>query len=441
MPPTEQNPYLLDVVDPDHDMFRQSHADNPKRSSAVPAAGSSEKDNVKPDRPRSPEFLSRMSSMLPGPDAFPSIMTQQSQGRFSREVHAPLPSKALILPLLGGALDEISKFWPFLDTKSLLGMMEEQCAAGPENFHQDPCRWVTVNTLLAISIQWRTASSAINNLFPVTWPFFKNALSVFPQLSLQGKDIAACHSVLVMAIFMHGTGDMRATASLVAAAAHLARVAGLHNPDWYGSMDVNEIENHKRVFWSIQIISNNLSMRSGLPVALNDDEIEIDLPSEPTVDEAGSSSVTAAHLCRYMAQLSLLQCRILRVGRDAKKTSQSPTEFYRDISKLDHRLEEWRLGLPLELRPARVVPLSEDDLDPSIVNLQLTYFSTVWKLHQDMTNYNSRPEVSTYLLAIPELRQDFLATPWLSPTAADAARMSLLLFMKHISSPPFPLLW
>ncbi|KAK5069145.1 hypothetical protein LTR51_008691 [Lithohypha guttulata] len=382
-----------------------------------------------------------IGTMFPNQALFSVLRAQQDQRCFPQAVFSPLPPEVFARQFVENALDEIGKFWPLLDTTSMLEMMDEQYAAGLDNCHQNQARWALVNALLAMSVQWKAASSATNGLFPMSWTYFKNAFSVFPQLVIQGRDLVACQAVLIMAMFMQGTGDARATSSLIATAAHLAQIIGLHNRDSYPNMNIAEAERHRRVFWSVHVVSNNVAMKCGVSVPLDDDEIEIELPSEIPSVGVGHIGSTNQNLFRYMAQLSIIQSKILTlVRRRVKMLGQNPAEFFKRIARLDHQLEDWKSGLPIVLRPMTNIVLSESDLDSSTVHLHLAYYATAYKLHASIAHCDSRADMRSEIAKSLYSTRDVLTMSWSSPTPVNGARAAIFL-MQHVTSLALPQLW
>ena len=379
--------------------------------------------------------------MLPAEAVVESLKVRQDHNCFSHRVFAPLIRQALTSQFVESALYDIGRSWPIFDTELILTMMNEQCVAGLDNCHQDTTRWATVSGFLALAIQWKAVSGGIKDLFPISWEYFKNAFSIFPQLMVQGKDIRACWAVLIMVMFMQGTGDMRATSSLIAAAAHLSRMVGLDRGDLYLDMDSGEAEQHRRVFWMIHIISNNVAMKGGPSAPLTDEYIEIELPSRPSPDGVADLMFSDFNLLRYMAQLSIIQSRVLKELSCGKGLQRNLDVFLRRIEELDRQLEEWKTGLPLELQPMSRTALADPELEPSITQLHLTYFATTTALRNAISHFERYRRTSNELVEDTYCRRECSNISWLSPTPRDGARASICLALQASPEPPFPQLW
>ncbi|KAM7217311.1 hypothetical protein V8F06_007368 [Rhypophila decipiens] len=393
-----------------------------------------------------PAPLATIASMLPSQTAIQYLRPQEDQaGKFlTQTIFAPVPPREYTIPLLENALEgDMGRFWPLLcDSKpALLEMVGEQyhVVAEDGSHQQHPARWATVNVLLAMAIQWKAVSTGVELLFPISWTYFKNAFSVFSQLVLLSSSgdhgVGACRAVLFMAMFMQGTADTRATSALVATASHLAQVAGLHLRNLYPMHVSSEAEEDlRRVFWTIHIISCNDAAMGGLPPSFNVDYVDVDLPSERSTSDGANSNIL-----RYMAQLSVIQSRVLAELYRAKvaSTTLSPET----IVNVTLQLQNWVSGLPPSIRPrsdhdvlpdhpARVYR-ANDDPDPSVLQLHLSYHAILCKLAFAMPR---RYDTTT---GVPICRN-----PWDHPKYAARHSMLLVLqYQRQIPSPPHPLLW
>ncbi|KAK4206868.1 hypothetical protein QBC37DRAFT_393192 [Rhypophila decipiens] len=379
-----------------------------------------------------PAHLATIAGMLPSQTVIQYLRPQEDQaGKFlTQTIFAPVPPREYTIPLLENALE------------ALLEMVGEQyhvVAEDGSHQQQDPARWATVNVLLAMAIQWKAVSTGVDVLFPMSWTYFKNAFSVFSQLVLLSSSgdhgVGACRTILFMAMFMQGTADTRATSALVATASHLAQVAGLHCRNLYPMHVSSEAEEDlRRVFWTIHIISCNDAAMGGLSPSFNVDYVDVDLPSErPTSDGANSN------ILRYMAQLSVIQSRVLAELYRAKvaSTTLSPET----IVNVTLQLQNWVSGLApsicprsdhdvLPNHPARVYR-ANDDPDPSVLQLHLSYHAILCKLAFAMPR---RYDTTT---GVPICRN-----PWDHPKYAARHSMLLVLqYQRQIPSPQYPLLW
>ncbi|KAF5531627.1 transcriptional activator Mut3p [Fusarium phyllophilum] len=127
----------------------------------------------------------------------------------------------------------------------VLKLVNDQYSAGSSNCHANPTRWATLNALIAAGIHWKADNKAIEQLFPVSWAYFKNAFAIFPEIVMSGDGIDSCKAMIAMALFMRGTADARAFTSLLSVAAHASHCIGLHLGDLHGSNDLIDMESPK----------------------------------------------------------------------------------------------------------------------------------------------------------------------------------------------------
>ncbi|KFA77624.1 hypothetical protein S40288_09245 [Stachybotrys chartarum IBT 40288] len=426
------------VAEGSHSEPCRTTTDSQRPNAVTLASTSSRDDSERPEKSNSSGSLNFIAPTSRGRNTMQSLMNRQDHGCVTQMVFAPLPRDALSITFVESVLEDVSKFWPLLDAKLLLAMMHEQNIAGLDNYYQDPPRWATVNAFLALGIQWKAASNAIGDLFPVSWAYFKNAFSIFSQLIVQGIDLRACLAVLLMALFMHGTGDMRAASSLIAAAAHLSQVVGLYRRDCNLDMGFGEAEENRRVFWMIHIISNDIPLKSGLPAPSSDDHIGIELPTQAPPNDM---TLPGTNLLRCMAQLSIIQSKVLKELYAAKPSRQSLDVYLSNVARLDHQLEDWKTGLPPELQPMSEIALSDPALEPSITHLHLAYYATAWKLRNATPHRERELGLNDELMQDASLRHELLNIQWLSPSPLNGARASVLLALHATSLPLFPQLW
>ncbi|KAM3516614.1 hypothetical protein NHJ13051_009743 [Beauveria bassiana] len=215
---------------------------------------------------------------FPTSSTMESIKAEQDLGWFSRKIFTPLPPKTHTVTLMASALRDLSELWPLFDGNWVLRVLDEQYAAGPADCHDNPARWATINAIFAIALQWKTADSALNEMFSMSWAHFKNAFSIFPELVTRAPDLETCRAILIMAIFMLGTADVRTAHSLLTSAIHSSQVIGLHRKDLHLGLSPTDAEQRERVYWTTYLLSSNAAMKYGLPTTFNDDADDADLP-------------------------------------------------------------------------------------------------------------------------------------------------------------------
>ncbi|KAG7420184.1 Oxidoreductase BOA1 [Fusarium oxysporum f. sp. rapae] len=193
------------------------------------------------------------------------IHAQKNKSNLGRTVFVPLPPKEHILHFISSALEDMYQVQSLFSTDDVLKLFIDQYSAGSSNCHANPTRWATLNALIATGIQWKAENKAIEELFPISWAYFKNAFAIFPEILMNGDGVDSCQAMIAMALFMRGTADARASTALLSAAAHAIHCIGLNLEDLYGSSDLIDIERRRRSFWTIYVLRCNASLNFDLP--------------------------------------------------------------------------------------------------------------------------------------------------------------------------------
>ena len=406
--------------------------------------------NFHRERSESPEgslpsrLPSALFSRLPGQTTVKNIGAQQDRGCLARTIFAPLPPETYLMPFMTVAMEEINKLYPLFTTESFLTLLRQQHTAGPDDCHDSPSRWATINALLAMAIQWKAANSAFEELSPMSWTHFKNAFSVFPELITRGTNVETCQALLAMAMFMHGTADARTTSHLMAAAAQSLQIIGLSRREPYLTMNPVVVEQHKRVFWITHILSSDAMMKYGLPSVFGDDDVDVELPGEDPPDSLGSFTLHGeqrpVNLFRCMAELSVIQLRIYGRLYSNMALRQNPTELLIAVAELDRKLETWKRSLPELIQPSYNGMRFSTTLDVRVVQLHFSYYHAVGKIHMALLGLGDHGESDSIPSKDVHIGRDRLDMLQSSLTRTAAARATLVL-LRNMPPQPFAYTW
>ncbi|KAF5535525.1 transcriptional activator Mut3p [Fusarium mexicanum] len=348
------------------------------------------------------------------------IHAQKNNSNIQRIVFAPLPPKEHIIHFISSALQDMYEAQWLFSTEHVLQLVNDQYSAGSSDSHANPARWATLNALFATGVHWKADNNAIQELFPISWAWFKNAFAIFPEIAINGNGIDSCQAMIAMDLFMKGTADARAYTALLSASAHAIDCIGLNSEDLCESSDLVDIEMRKRSFWTIYVLRCNASLNLDIPAP--SDQVRVELPSLGLAPDTGSS----IHQLRHMSTLALIQSRISRYS--CSSLSKSSDKMMQALAKLDNDLESWRTGLPTQIQPTPSAKV--DNLD--IIQLHLSYYASTWKVYTALAKLCNVPLTSI------EREQQNLHLSALVPTQSARATISLL---QGLSSQPFAFLW
>ncbi|KAM4056225.1 fungal specific transcription factor [Hirsutella rhossiliensis] len=303
---------------------------------------------------------------------------------FQRPVFRPLPPKPEALSLLKDYFENFNCMFPLFHQPTFMHLVERQYSSDP---YQGSGWWASLNCVLAIAHRLRVMS----NLVPQeedekAWAYLKNAMAVFPELTMRNTDLLSVQALLGMALFMQGTPNPQPTSLLIAAAIRLAHSIGLHKRGTGFNLNPIEIEQRKRVFWIAYMLDKDLCLRSGRPAAQDDDDMNVDLPDADPPDNIGNIPLAEGtgkmNLFRVICEFTVIESNVYKRLYSTKATKQSDGELLNTIGELDQELEEWKDKIPIDFRPEHEIKASHTPLILHIVMLHFTYYNCLTTIHR-----------------------------------------------------------
>ncbi|KAG5978009.1 hypothetical protein E4U55_006420 [Claviceps digitariae] len=303
---------------------------------------------------------------------------------FQRRVFRPLPPKHEALSLLQDYFENFNCMFPLYHQPTFMHLVERQYSPDP---YQGSGWWASLNCALAIAHRLRVMS----NLVPQgedekAWAYLKNAMAVFPELTMRNTDLLSVQALLGMALFMQGTPNPQPTSLLIAAAVRLSHSIGLHKRGTGFNLNPIEIEQRRRVFWIAYMLDKDLCLRSGRPAAQDDDDMNVELPDADPADNIGNIPLadgkSKMNLFRVMCEFTVIESRVYKRLYSTQATKQSDGELLNTISELDRELEDWKDSIPVDFRPEHEIKASHTPLILHIVMLHFTYYNCLTTIHR-----------------------------------------------------------
>lgn len=185
---------------------------------------------------------------------------------------------------------------------------------------------------------------------------------------------------------MQGTPNPHPSFFLVAAAIRLAHSLGLHKRGADFNLNGVETEQRKRVFWIAYMLDKDLCLRSGRPPIQDDDDMNVDLPSEDPPDNIGNvptaDGKSKINLFRTMCVFATIQSKVYKQLYSVKASRQSDGELLNTIGLLDKELEDWKDSIPLDFRPEHDIKASHTPLILHVVVLHFAYYNCLTTIHR-----------------------------------------------------------
>ncbi|EUC39796.1 hypothetical protein COCMIDRAFT_110557 [Bipolaris oryzae ATCC 44560] len=379
------------------------------------------------------------------------MQTRVDLGCSGRKVFACLPPKQHTVCLLQPVIEEIQLHGIFLEEEIVLHQLDEQYIAGLDDSDSDPCRWMTVCSLLAVSALHRTDNRSLTAISSIAWAFFKNAFAMYAELVARRPVIASCETLLVMALFMLRTADAGLAAQLTAAAAHMAHMLGLQKQEYYIGLDAEVAERHKRIFWAVYILNADVTHRYGLPSPLDEESIVIELPEVEHchvfshVDHmARLSRQQKGGILRQQAVFAVAKLRIHKLLERVsfrRLSMQEITDLLEAVTKIHQELEEWKCFMPIETHPSSRA-YGTPRLEMPVAMLHYTHLSCISKTSMvaavllDLATWN--PDMQE--VQPPASNKTFSTSRIARARCAMAARGTLDVLLR-LQPQPFTHLW
>ncbi|KAJ4986173.1 fungal specific transcription factor domain-containing protein [Stagonosporopsis vannaccii] len=310
------------------------------------------------------------------PDVFQDI--------FKRRVYKQLPPKHEALSLLKDYFENFNCMFPLFHEPTFMHLVDKHYSKDP---YEGSGWWASLNVALAFAHRLRVMS----NLVPAeedekAWQYLKNAMSVMVELTMRNTDLLSVQALLGIGLFLLGTPNPQPTYFFVATAMRLAHSIGLHKKGANFNLNNAEVEQRKRVFWIAYMLDKDICLRSGRPPIQDDDDMNVELPSEFPSDNIGNIPLAdgkgTMNLFRLMCTFSIIQSKVYKGLYSVKASKQTDGELLNTIGELDRELENWKDGIALEFRPEHDIKASHTPLILQVAVLHLGYYNCLTTIHR-----------------------------------------------------------
>lgn len=305
---------------------------------------------------------------------------------FSRRTFKPLPPKHEARILIQEAFISFNSAFPIFHEPSFLSVFENQYTADE---YQPPDLWACFNVIFALAHRFRamqTLNSRTEDCH--AWGYTQNALAVVTELTMLNCELYAVQAILGMAIIVQGTPNPRPCLVLIATAVKMAQSLGLHRPYQGSDLSTIEIEQRKRVFWMTYMFDKDISMRTGVPPSQEDDDMDVDLPSETILTDLPINQ-SGRSFFSVRIGLAIIQGQIYNRICSTRARQQSHLERMVAVRELDAMLEAWKRDIPIQFCAfhsgnGRQASLLADRIHGTL--LKFTYFNALNTIHCPLLN-------------------------------------------------------
>ncbi|KAE8399473.1 fungal-specific transcription factor domain-containing protein [Aspergillus pseudonomiae] len=171
---------------------------------------------------------------------------------FSSTVFKPLPPRAEVFSLLKDYFRTVNRLFPLYHEATFMRLVEWQYT---QQTCDDAARWASINIILSLAYEYRFSNCQKSEKDrEKAWLYYKNAMSVFPELTLRRTDILSVQALIGMALFLRGNSGTQSASPIITAAIQSCQRMGLHRDVPRPHLSQAEQEQRKRVFWIAYIL-------------------------------------------------------------------------------------------------------------------------------------------------------------------------------------------
>ncbi|KIV85314.1 hypothetical protein PV11_01019 [Exophiala sideris] len=303
---------------------------------------------------------------------------------FVRRVFKPLPPKEEALSLFKDFFENFNCMFPLFHEPTFMHLVDKQYSKDP---YEGSGWWASINVALAIAYRIRVMSNVVPQEDDnKAWLYLKNAMGVITELTMRNTDLLSVQALLGMALFLQGTPNPQPSFFLISAAIRCSHTIGLHKRGSAFNLNPIEVEQRKRVFWIAYLLDKDSCLRAGRPPAQDDDDMNVELPSEDPPDNIGNVPLadgkSKINLFRLMCEFAIISSKVYRQLYSVNASKQSDGELLNTIGELDKELEAWKDSIPIDFRPEHEIKTSHTPLILHIVVLHFSYYNCLTTIHR-----------------------------------------------------------
>ncbi|KAK3064120.1 hypothetical protein LTS18_009938 [Coniosporium uncinatum] len=294
-----------------------------------------------------------------------------------------LPPKEEAFELLQRYFSDTNSVIPLFQPVTFMRDFRERYSRDPTD---DTAWWAALNATLALAIRLRCVGlEKDTELNDRASAYLHNALAVVARLTHVDNELLVVQALLGMTLYLQGTPNPRPAAVLLAAAIRLAYDLRLHRIDAYRDLDPAEAEQRRRVFWCCYALDKDFTMKLEQPPLINDDHMDVDLPSDEPFDGLGllyASNGGRVNAFRLRVHLAVLQSKTYTDVYSVPALRKSEEDRLGAVMRLDGLLTTWLEMLPLEFLPEKLAKSVPSSSAIHMVQLHLSFFNCLTTAHR-----------------------------------------------------------
>jgi hypothetical protein len=229
------------------------------------------------------------SDVVPGEDdQLPSVLPQASERLWKNNEIMETPGSALsyqeLIELCGSYFANWHPTYPFLHAPTVLDYFyKTSCNIFSEATSPPDLQMVIVRSIMSISLaDQRQAGHPSKLQYPVNivFPSFDAAVDSLQHVLTKPTSLQGLQAAISVQLFLISMLRLNAASRLGGLINRMALQLGLHRcPARYSSFSADERALRQRIFWSMYAIDRFICQSMGLPLGINDDDVDVCFPT------------------------------------------------------------------------------------------------------------------------------------------------------------------
>ncbi|KAI0015434.1 fungal-specific transcription factor domain-containing protein [Xylariomycetidae sp. FL0641] len=279
----------------------------------------------------------------------PHIVPMVKHPTLLRAINSPytLPNRAYAQVLVQVVLRFVGHDYHLLRKKSYFEKIDEIYDDPDSADRLSLCRLFVTLALGELYLKRTGSSEGGERKVPGT-QFFLRAVALFEE-RYEEPEVDYIETLLLLSFYSHALNRKNTAYTYAGLALRLSVTLGLHrNITYRPNVSAAEIENRRRVWWTVYTFDRLCSSKLGHAVMIKDEDIDTPLPStEGMAPEEADDFLDPKQLIANI-KLSRITGSILTLIYGA--TTPRPRDFVRNVHTILNNLKLWEAGLPSELK-------------------------------------------------------------------------------------------
>lgn len=228
------------------------------------------------------------SDVVPGEDdQLSTVLPHAAQRLWKSNEVIPRPRPLItyqdLVEMSGSYFANWHKLYPFLHAPTVLEYLEQfSQELPPESNASRDLQLVILRSIMSISLaDQRQAGRPLKLQYPpdIVYASYDAAVDSLQHVLTKPTSILGLQAAISVQLFLVSMLRLNAASRLGGLINRMALQLGLHRcPARYTSFSIAEKELRRRIFWSLYILDRFICQSMGLPLGINDDDVDVCFP-------------------------------------------------------------------------------------------------------------------------------------------------------------------